>query len=107
MSFVKELNVQKAYADLASYVKIDVRRPDEFEGGPLGHIRGARLLTLGEELARALKEMDKKAKYLFICRSGARSMSAAQMAIDEGFSDVTNMMGGMLEWKEAGYETEG
>lgn len=84
---------------LGEYLLIDVRRPDEFNA-ELGHIQGAKLVTLGEELSGFLKKEEKDKKILFICRSSARSGRATLEAMEAGFSHVFNMEGGMLYWNE-------
>lgn len=78
---------------------IDVRRPDEFNG-ELGHITGSRLVTLGPELTAYLKQANKNDKFVFICRSGARSGQATSDSLAQGFKHVANMVGGMLKWNE-------
>lgn len=85
--------------DLKGYTLIDVRRPDEFNG-ELGHIEGAILKTLGDELSHFLKSESKNKKILFICRSGNRSGQATLEAMSLGFTDVFNMEGGMIYWNE-------
>lgn len=35
---------------------------------------------------------------MFQCRSGRRSQWAAEIALDQGFTDVSNMEGGLLRW---------
>jgi rhodanese-related sulfurtransferase len=84
---------------LSEYIMIDVRTEDEFNA-ELGHIDGAKKVTLGEELDLFLKNLDKNKKILFICRSGARSGKATLQAMELGFNDVFNMDGGMLNWNE-------
>lgn len=81
------------------YQLIDVRGPDEFVGD-LGHIKGAKLFTLGAELHQFFETAPKDENYLFICRSGGRSTQASLMAKAKGFSRVTNLAGGMLHWNE-------
>ena len=51
---------------LNEYALIDVRRPEEFIG-ELGHIQGAKLVTLGPELDSYLEKENKNTKILFIC----------------------------------------
>lgn len=85
--------------DLSEFLLIDVRRDDEFNA-ELGHIEGAKLVTLGPELEQLLDQTDKNTKILFICRSAARSGQATAYAKAQGFSEVYNMDGGMLEWNE-------
>ncbi|WP_438313514.1 rhodanese-like domain-containing protein [Sporosarcina sp. FA9] len=72
---------------------IDVRENDEVAEGV---IPGAKHIPLGDVEAR-MEELDKTAEYIVICRSGGRSGRATQFLSDAGY-DVTNMVGGMLEW---------
>ncbi len=85
---------------------IDVRRPEEFTG-ELGHVTGAKLVTLGPEFLEFLKQADKSQKYVFICRSGARSGQATLESQSQGFQFIANMTGGMLKWNEAKLPVEG
>ncbi len=82
---------------LNEYALIDVRRPEEFIG-ELGHIQGAKLVTLGPELDSYLEKENKNTKILFICRSGARSAHSTMQALSLGFKEVYNMEGGMIKW---------
>jgi rhodanese-related sulfurtransferase len=41
-----------------------------------------------------------------ICRSGARSTTAAAILTALGFENVSNLKGGMLEWNETGLPVE-
>lgn len=76
---------------------VDVRTPDEYVG-ELGHIKGARLITLGPDLDSFLATANKKQPLIFICRSGARSGRATVQAMGLGFEKIYNMDGGMLAW---------
>jgi len=82
-------------AELGERVQIvDVREPDEFDG-PLGHIRGARLIPLGTLDSRK-GDLDRERPVVVVCRSGARSAQA-----------VVNLAGGMLRWRAEGAAVEG
>ena len=83
---------------------IDVREPREFSG-PLGHIKGARLIPLAE-LSKRSGELDRDRPIVTVCRSGARSAQAVVLLQKAGFSDVANLAGGMLRWRAAGYPVE-
>lgn len=78
---------------------IDVRRPDEFNG-ELGHIAGAELVTLGEELNQFLEKADRSEEIVFVCRSGGRSGQATADSIKLGYKFTANMVGGMIRWNE-------
>lgn len=84
---------------------IDVRRPDEFNN-ELGHIRGAKLVTLGSELTQFLEKGNRAEEIVFVCRSGARSGKATQESLDLGYKFTVNMTGGMLRWNELQQPTE-
>jgi len=79
------------------YSLIDVRSSEEFNG-ELGHIEGAKLVTLGGDLTNWLKEQSKDSKIIFICRSGKRSGKATEEALGMGIENSINMTGGMLLW---------
>ena len=84
---------------------IDVREDTEFTG-PLGHIRGAKLLPLGELEAR-LDQLDPDQPIVTVCRSGARSAQATVLLQKAGFTRVANLAGGMLHWRGNGHPVEG
>ena len=84
---------------------IDVRESPEFRG-PLGHIRGALLMPLGE-LARRSAELDRGRPVVAVCRSGARSAQATVILQQAGFRDAANLAGGMLRWRADGHAVEG
>ena len=84
---------------------LDVREPYEFSG-PLGRIRGAVLLPLGELAARA-QELPKDKPIVAVCRAGSRSAHATAILQKAGFPDVANLPGGMLRWRAEGRSVEG
>ena len=95
-----------ALEEVAANVQvIDVRESTEYSG-PLGHIKGALLLPLGELTSRAT-ELAKEHPVVAVCRSGARSAQACVILQRLGFVDVANLMGGMLRWRTEGLPVEG
>jgi rhodanese-related sulfurtransferase len=79
---------------------IDVREEYEFDEFNIG----AKLIPLGE-LPDRLEEINawKEEEILVHCRSGARSGRAKEYLASEGFTNVRNVLGGMLAWQAAGY----
>lgn len=71
---------------------IDVRQPEEYREW---HFVGAKLIPLGT-LDMRLDEIDWTKKVIFICRSGARSGMATNMATSTG-KDAYNLIGGMMD----------
>ena len=76
---------------------LDVREPYEFDEG---HVAGTVLVPLATVAARA-GEFDKNAPVYVFCRSGNRSLVAAQTLVEAGYSDVRNVGGGMIAWASA------
>jgi rhodanese-related sulfurtransferase len=79
---------------------IDVREEYEFDEFNIG----ATLIPLGD-LPDRLEEIEawKDQEILIHCRSGARSGRAKEYLISEGYTNVRNVLGGMLAWQAAGY----
>jgi rhodanese-related sulfurtransferase len=79
---------------------IDVREEYEFDEFNIG----AKLIPLGE-LPDRLEEIEawKDQEILIHCRSGARSGRAKEYLASEGYTNVRNVLGGMLAWQAAGY----
>ena len=76
---------------------IDVREVDEYEDG---HVSGAVLIPLGDVTERIDEVPDDKPVYV-ICKSGARSLRAAEYFIGQGI-DATNVAGGTMAWIDSG-----
>lgn len=81
---------------------VDVRQRDELKGD-LGHIPGAHSLPLGRLMtAGPPSKWATDTPLLFVCRSGARSASAAAHLARQGYTELYNLRGGMAAWKRAG-----
>jgi len=101
---MKELGPQEANARLGDFLTVDVRGAHEFDG-PLGRVRGAKLIPLPELEARA-GELPRGRELLLVCRSGARSAKASQQLEALGYGPATNLVGGMIAWNRAGLAIE-
>ena len=84
---------------------LDVREPDEFTG-PLGHIKDAVLIPLGE-LADRAGELERDRPIVAVCRAGSRSAQATVILQQAGFADIANLAGGMLRWRAEGHPVKG
>ena len=85
--------------------RIDVREPSEFDG-ILGRLPGSELIPLAT-LPHTVAAWPRDLPLLLICRSGARSMKAARLLAELGFTALYNLEGGLLAVNEAGLEVEG
>jgi rhodanese-related sulfurtransferase len=95
---VPEIDVDTLACRAAETMVVDVREPDEYEQG---HVPGAIHLPQAD-LASRLDELPRHRPLVLICRSGARSLRAAQFLRQVGFEQVTNVQGGTLAWRAAG-----
>lgn len=77
---------------------LDVRKPSEAEIASLG----ADQLIPVDELPDRLDELKatKDDEIVIHCRSGSRSAKATQLLLDQGYTDVKNLAGGILAWSE-------
>lgn len=81
---------------------LDVREPAEYAAI---HAPNAKLIPLGEVGLR-LKEIEayKDKPIAVICRSGRRSAKAVALLQEAGFTQVSNVQGGIQAWEQAGLE---
>jgi rhodanese-related sulfurtransferase len=78
----------------ATPVLLDVREPWEFQ---TCHIEGALPMPMNTVPAH-MQELDEEAPIVCICHHGARSMSVAAFLERQGFTQVTNLTGGIHAW---------
>ncbi len=78
---------------------VDVREESEYNHG---HIPYTRLIPL-RKIRETGDELPKDRPVIFVCRSGRRSIRAASIMQDLGYTNVYNLKGGMLAWEAAGY----
>lgn len=78
---------------------IDVRSAEEYASG---HISGSRLIPLFTIPLRH-QEIPQDAPIIMVCRSGARSSAAITQLQKLGFTDLTNLTGGVMGWQRAGF----
>ena len=96
-----EISVADAHQRLAGPLPpriIDVREADEFE---IARIPGAELLPLSQWPAVAAEKLTDPAQPLLIlCHHSSRSGQATAFLLHHGFTDVTNVAGGIDAWSQ-------
>lgn len=80
---------------------VDVREPDEYEGG---HVPGAELIPLGTVPERFDEVAGHEGPLYVICAMGGRSRRAAEFYRQQGI-DAVNVAGGTKAWIESGAPT--
>ncbi|MEQ2527580.1 rhodanese-like domain-containing protein [Bacillaceae bacterium CLA-AA-H227] len=73
---------------------IDVRTPAEYKAN---NIQGFKNIPL-QQLPKKLNELSKDKEVIIICQSGMRSNKASTILKKNGFTQVTNVRGGMSTW---------
>jgi rhodanese-related sulfurtransferase/transcriptional regulator with XRE-family HTH domain len=81
---------------------VDVREPREWASG---HLPGARLVPL-DTLRGDPRAALPRDKVLFVCAKGGRSLTAAKVAEQQGFTEVYSLEGGTEGWAAAGLPLE-
>ena len=89
-----ELAAWLADAARTKPVLLDVREPWEFE---TCRIKGSMPIPMNTIPAR-LAELEEDAAIVCICHHGARSMQVAAFLEHNGFTDITNLTGGVHAW---------
>ncbi len=92
---VPQLEAEWVLQHLDAVHILDVRSPEEFSGSDLGRIEGAQSIPLAELPAR-VAEVPRDKPVVSVCRSGRRSARATLMLRENGFTDVANLIGGMI-----------
>jgi adenylyltransferase/sulfurtransferase len=95
MGFVispKELKTRLDKGD--SLVLLDVREDWEYS---LAKIDGSILVPLGT-LPQSLTRLNRESEIIAICHHGMRSADATNFLLQQGFSNVKNLTGGIDAW---------
>ncbi|MCP2325922.1 rhodanese-related sulfurtransferase [Hamadaea flava] len=77
---------------------LDVREPDEWSAG---HAPDAVHLPMMEVPVR-LAEIPRDGDVVVVCRSGGRSGQVVAYLQQQGYDNVVNLDGGMLDWAAGG-----
>lgn len=95
---VKEVSVSDI-ADDSQYIFVDAREKKEYD---ISHIKSAVWCGYDDFDVSRLKEISKDKTIIMYCSVGYRSEKIAEKLIEAGFMDVSNLYGGIFEWKNEG-----
>lgn len=104
LDLARDIDVQTVAAvlDRDDIFLLDVREPSEHE---TAHIAGNTLIPTGS-VADRLAEIPTDKEVIVYCHSGARSARITAYLEQQGFTNVHNMLGGIVAWQGAGFEVE-
>ena len=94
---MKEISVQELKDKLdkgEDFQLIDVREDFEYETSNIGGVS----IPLGGILIEADK-IDQDKPVIVMCRSGKRSMAAIMQLEQQGYTNLSNLKGGILAWQ--------
>ncbi len=92
---VPEVDPQKASQIQEQVVFIDTRSRGEFE---VSHIRNAIWVGYDDFDISRMQGIGKNTKIIAYCSVGARSEKITRQLLALGYSDVSNLYGGVFEW---------
>lgn len=104
---IKEILVTDLKAKLDNnddVLLLDVREKDEWDSG---YIKGAVFFPMSQVESNLDQILESKDREVILqCRSGRRSMDVAALLLGEGFTNLSNLSGGILAWTNQGYSVE-
>ena len=80
---------------------LDTREAKEFEVSSLKNAINVGFITFN---MNKVKDLDKKTPVIVYCTIGARSETIGEKLKKNGFTDVHNLYGGLIHWKNEGYK---
>lgn len=96
---MKEISVQELKDMMdhnVDFQLIDVREPFEYE---VSNLNGVNIPLSGVVIES--EKISKDIPVILQCRSGKRSAQAVMLLEQEGFTNLSNLQGGILAWKDA------
>jgi rhodanese-related sulfurtransferase len=95
-----DVSAAQQIVDDGNAVILDVRTPEEFAAG---HLPGAININVeSSDFATKVAGLDESTETLVYCRTGNRSGIATDTMADLGFTDMSDLQGGIEAWAAAG-----
>lgn len=88
---------EKAQKEDKNSLILDVRTPEEYDEK---HIPQSKLINVqdAQKFVEDIETLDKSKAFYVYCKSGGRSAMACSIMEQMGFSDVSNLEGGITDW---------
>lgn len=97
---VPEIGIQQAVRDTPHTMFLDAREPKEFA---VSHIKGALAVGYDHFDLQMLASIQKTAPIIVYCSVGYRSEKITEQLLTAGFTNVSNLYGGIFEWVNQGF----
>lgn len=98
---VKEVSVSQLKNGEKDIIYLDSRAKEEYE---VSHIEDAIWVGYENPDFSRISSLDKDSKLVVYCSVGYRSEKLAEKLKAKGFTNVSNLYGGIFEWKNQGYQ---
>ena len=98
---VTEISVTEASKVDSTVVFLDAREPEEYK---VSQIKNARPVGYDHFDISAVKDISKDSQIIVYCSVGYRSEKIAEKLIANGYTNVSNLYGGIFEWKNQGHD---
>lgn len=82
-------------------ILLDAREPNEYK---VSHLEGARLVGYDDFELSSLDDLPKDTPIVVYCSVGYRSERVARDLLDAGYTNVSNLYGGIFHWVNSGKE---
>ena len=96
---VPEVNVADLEQDSTSYIYLDAREKNEFD---VSRVADAVWVGYDDFKIERVEQIDKDSPIIVYCSVGYRSEKVTEKLLAEGFTNVSNLYGGIFEWKNQG-----
>lgn len=96
---LKEVTVKSQHKNTTS-IFLDCRNLEEFN---ISHLKDAAWVGYDDFTLERVDELEKETPITVYCSIGYRSEKIGIQLKDAGFTDITNLYGGIFEWKNQGY----
>ncbi len=101
---IQKINVDEFRLATENSVIIDVRTPGEYESG---HIKNAININVSDSnFKEKIEQLNKNEKVYVYCKIGSRSNKAAKILVENGFTQVYDLNGGIISWQRANLPLE-
>lgn len=81
---------------------IDIRTLKEFKTSYIEHAQNIDFLS--SNFSEEIKKLDKQKPVIIYCRSGRRSANSVKKFLDSGFTELYDLEGGIIKWKQEGFK---
>lgn len=94
---MQTITAKTLHEQFTDFLVIDVREKWEWE---VAHIKGTTLIPL-KDLPLKITDLDKASDIAVLCHHGSRSARAVAFLLQQGFTAVYNVAGGIDAWSKS------